>query len=40
MVLPATVHAADVTVRDLSARLYSADRRPLQLGGLDLRSSI
>ena len=38
MLLPATVHAADVTVHDLAARLYSADRsKPVQLGGLDLR---
>ena len=38
ILLPATVHAADVTVHDLAARLYSADRsKPVQLGGLDLR---
>ena len=39
MLLPAAVNAADVTVRDLAARLYHADRKqPLQLGGLDLRN--
>ena len=39
MVLPAAVNAADLTVRDLTARLYHADRKqPLQLGGLDMRN--
>ena len=39
MLLPAVVEAADVTVRDLAARLYQADRKqPLQLGGLDMRN--
>lgn len=39
MLLPAAVNAADVTVRDLAARLYHADRKqPLQLGGLDMRN--
>ena len=38
ILLPATVDAADVTVRDLASRLYHAERgSPLQLGGLDLR---
>ncbi|MFA6139317.1 MAG: pentapeptide repeat-containing protein [Hyphomicrobium sp.] len=38
ILLPATVEAADVTVRDLTSRLYHAERgSPLQLGGLDLR---
>jgi uncharacterized protein YjbI with pentapeptide repeats len=39
ILLPATVEAADVTVRDLTSRLYHAERgSPLQLGGLDLRN--
>ena len=38
ILLPATVDAADLTVRDLTSRLYHAERgSPLQLGGLDLR---
>jgi uncharacterized protein YjbI with pentapeptide repeats len=38
ILLPSTVDAADVTVRDLTSRLYHAERgSPMQLGGLDLR---
>ena len=38
ILLPSTVDAADLTVRDLTSRLYHAERgSPMQLGGLDLR---